>query len=235
MVPLSPLNRPALSSDSSWLFIRAGFLSVFTRLSLARSATVFKILNMSCFKNTLFTSLAHSAAQLGVNACGCTPCSLRELFPAYGRINESADVRRGWSHHLRGSAEQGWQTFVPSSAPYDNGHQALACWSMRAAGIWVKGWYGQDWAVFWPLSSQRMSLRPNFERKITGLHSHFTLNEPTKLMLLLLFIRSYKWRVMHPPLEMTHGLLKEVSSGDCLVSQRGDCVRVYFIDLINHT
>lgn len=41
-------------------------------------------------------------------------------------------------------------------------------------------------------------------------------------------------------MEMTHRLLKEFSgdwlnkSYDCLVSQRGDGVCAYFIDLINH-
>lgn len=44
----------------------------------------------------------------------------------------------------------GWQTFIPSSAPYDNGHQAFACWCMRPAGIWVKGWDQRGSVLFFP-------------------------------------------------------------------------------------
>lgn len=100
MVLLSPLNRPALSSDSAWLWIRAGFLSVFTQLSLAESGMVFKnqsyLRTTYCSWETIHTvqALTYSAAhQLCVNACGCTQFSMWELFPVYGCINELADVR----------------------------------------------------------------------------------------------------------------------------------------------
>lgn len=64
---------------------------------------------------------------------------LPALLPRLCWRDDRCERRR--SHHLRGvSASRGWQTFIPSSAPYDNGYQASAHWSVRAAGNWVKGW-----------------------------------------------------------------------------------------------